>query len=178
MSANRLGRDSGSSRHSCIRSRTTSNSTCCATTRAVWAAPQAGSHSRGCKRARIYASSCSMRSRDLATCAKSHLSCVCPPLFLSSSPTLPFRASAAEKLAAHLLMITRTPNTGVLKWRTYCVAASHTTSAHTHRTHPNIIPTWPARAAHRIPHRDVSTCARGPHTPACGARADMLWRRR
>src|ERR1700761_851855 len=115
MYANRLGRkQTGSSRHLCIRSRTTSNSTCCATTRAVWVAPQAGSHSRGCKRARIYASSCSMRLRDLATCVRSQLSCVVPPLSLSSITCTAFCASPPPSLhgllkhCAHLLT-SRTP---------------------------------------------------------------------
>lgn len=50
-------------------------------------------------------------------------------------------------------------HTGILKWRTDCIAASRITSAHTHRSRLDIVPTWPAWAPHSISHRDVPTCA-------------------
>lgn len=50
-------------------------------------------------------------------------------------------------------------HTGILKWRTDCVAASRITSTHTHRSRLDIVPTWPTRAPHSISHRDVPTCA-------------------
>jgi hypothetical protein len=67
-----------------------------------------------------------------------------------------------------LLQLSPLRQTGILEWRTDRVDALCATDAHTHHTHPDILPARAARTSHRVSDTNVSARPRGSRAATRG----------